>query len=150
MCRQLSDLGKKIDCVLESVFTSRKTSKILKVTETKPSQVNQQCLMDEFKCNLCDVNYKGYMNHHLHLHIEEHKYSIIHKHLENKHNWRPNNLHEKFFILKKWGRKFECLICEMLLIRKRDRLWTLKKTPFQWNRSFNYVYSFVLLHLIWF
>ena len=39
--RQLSDLGKKIDRVIQPVFTSRKISEDLKVTETKPSLVNQ-------------------------------------------------------------------------------------------------------------
>ena len=35
--RQLSDLSKKIDRVLQPVFTSRKISEDLKITETKPS-----------------------------------------------------------------------------------------------------------------
>ena len=42
--RQLSDLGKKIDRVLQPLFTGRKTSEDLKVTETKSSLVNQQAL----------------------------------------------------------------------------------------------------------
>ena len=80
--RQLSDLGKKIDRVLQPVFTSRKISEDLKVTETKPSLVNQQCVVYEFKCNSCDTNYIGYTSRHLHLRIEEHKYSVIGKHLK--------------------------------------------------------------------
>ena len=32
---------------------------------------------------------------------------------------RPTNLHEQFTILKKCHGKFECLIYEMLLIRKK-------------------------------
>ena len=43
--RQLSDLGKKIDRVLQPVFTGRKISEDLKVTDTNPSLVNQQCLV---------------------------------------------------------------------------------------------------------
>ena len=58
--RQLSDLGRKIDRVLQPVFTSRKISEDLKVTETKPSLVNQQCIVYEFKCSSCDANYIGY------------------------------------------------------------------------------------------
>ena len=42
--KQLNDLGKKIDRVLQPVFTSKKISEDLKVTETKPSLVNQQCV----------------------------------------------------------------------------------------------------------
>ena len=87
--RQLSDLGKKIDRVLQPVFTSRKISEDLKVTETKPSLVNQQCVVHEFKCSSCDANYIDYTSRHLHLRIEEHKYSVIGKHLKDEHNLRP-------------------------------------------------------------
>ena len=33
--------------------------------------------------------------------FEEHKYSAIGKHLKDKHNQRPTNLHEQFTTLKK-------------------------------------------------
>ena len=49
-------LGKKIDRVIQPVFTSKKISEDLKVTETKPSLVNQQCVVYEFQCNSCDSN----------------------------------------------------------------------------------------------
>ena len=49
--RQLSDRRKKIDRVLQPVFTSREISEDLKVTETKPSLVTQQCVVHEFECN---------------------------------------------------------------------------------------------------
>ena len=42
----------------------------------------------------------------------------IGKHLKDKHNQRPTNLYEQFATLKKCRRKFDCLIHEMLLIRK--------------------------------
>ena len=42
--RDLRDLGKKIDCVLQPAFTIRKIAEDLKVTETEPSLVNQQCV----------------------------------------------------------------------------------------------------------
>ena len=63
----------------------------------------------------------GYTSRHLHLRIEEHKYPVIGKHLKDKHNQRSNNLHEQFTTLKKCrgNIKFECLIYEMLLIRKK-------------------------------
>ena len=63
--RQLSDLGKKIGRVLQPIFTSRKISEDLKVTETKTSLVNQQCVVYQFQCNSCDSNYIGYTSHHL-------------------------------------------------------------------------------------
>ena len=117
--KQLNDLGKKIDRVIQPVFTSKKISEDLKVTETKPSLVNQQCVVYEFQCNSCESNYIGYTSRHLHLRIEVHKYSVIGKHLQDKQNQRPTNLHEQFTILKKCHGKFECLIYEMLLIRKK-------------------------------
>jgi len=57
--RQLSDLGKKIDRVLQLVFTIRKILKDLKVMETKPSLLNQQCIVYELTRNSCDSNYTG-------------------------------------------------------------------------------------------
>ena len=117
--KQLNELGKKIDSVLQPVFTSRKISEDLQLTETKPSLVNQQCVVYEFQCNSCDSNYIGYTSRHLHLCIEEHKYSVIGKHLKDKYNQIPTNLHEQFTTLKKCRGKFECLAYEMLLIRKK-------------------------------
>ena len=101
--KQLNDLEKKINRVLQSVFTRRKISEDLKVTETKPSLVNQQCVVYEFQCNLCDSNYLGYTSSHLH------KYSVIGKHLKDKHNQRPTNLHEQFTTLKSLSALF--MIC---------------------------------------
>jgi len=120
VCRQLSDLGKKIDRVMQPVFTSRKISEDLKAMETKPSLVNQQCLVYEFQlCNSWDSNYIGYTSRYLHLRIEEHNYSVTGQRLKDKHNERPPNLHEQFATLKKFRGNFECLIYEMLLIRKK-------------------------------
>ena len=85
--------------------------------ETNPSLVNPQCVV--YECNSCDSNYIGYMSRHLYVCTEEDKYSIISKHLLDKHNQRPTNLHEQFTTLKKCRGKFECLIYEMLLIRKK-------------------------------
>jgi len=41
------------------------------------------------------------MSRRLHLRIEEHKYSVIVKHLKDKLNVRPTNLHEQLTTLKK-------------------------------------------------
>ena len=118
--RQLSDLGKKIGRVLQPVFTSRKISEDLKVTETKPSLVNQQCVVYEFQCDSCDSNYIDYTSRNIQLRIEEHKYSVIGKQLKDKHNQTCNNLHEQFTTLKKCHGKFECLIYDMLFKRKKS------------------------------
>ena len=70
--KQLNDLEKKTSRVIQPVFTSKKISEDLKVTETKPSLVNQQCVVYEYQYNLCDSNYTGYTTCHLHLRIDEH------------------------------------------------------------------------------
>ena len=57
---------------------------------------------------------------HLHLRIDEHRYSVIGKHLKEKHQQEPTNLQERFKILKKCRGKFEFLIYEMLFLRKRE------------------------------
>ena len=87
-----------IDRIIQPIFKSRKISEDLKVMETKPSLVNQQFVVYEYQCFSCDPNYIGYTSRHLHLRIEEHKYSVIGKHLKDKHNQRPTNLQEHFTI----------------------------------------------------
>ena len=104
---------------LQPVFTSKKISEDSKAKEAKPALVNQICVVYEVQCNSCNSNYIGYTSRHLHMRIEEHKYSVIGKHLKNKHNERPTNLHEQSTALRKCRGKFECLTYEMLLIRKK-------------------------------
>ena len=140
--KQLNNLGKKIDGVVQPVFTNGKISEDLKVTETKPSLVNQQCVESEFQCNLCDSNHIGYTSRHLHLRIEEHKYSVIGKHLKDKHNQRPTNLHEQFTTLKKCNGKFECLSYEMLLIRKKRPTLNIQNDSISAKLTHSFVYSF--------
>ena len=48
--------------------------------------------------NWYDANYIGYINRYPH--IEEHKYYVIGNYLKDEYNQRPNNLQEKFAILK--------------------------------------------------
>ena len=103
--RQQNDLGKKINRTLQPVFTGRKISEDLKVTETKPSLVNQQCVAFELKCNWCDSNHIGYTSRHLHLRNEEHKYSVIGKHLKDKHNQRRYQSSRAVYHLKEMPRK---------------------------------------------
>ena len=53
--KDLRDLSAKINKNLQTIFTSRKLIQDLRVTENKPSLVNQQCVVYEFKCNLLVV-----------------------------------------------------------------------------------------------
>ena len=64
--RQLGDLGTKINQQLQPVFTSKKIADHLRVTEEKPPLINQQSVVYEFTCDLCDANYIGYTCRHLH------------------------------------------------------------------------------------
>ena len=81
-----------------------------------PTLVNQQNVVYEFKCDLCDANYIGYTYRHLHQRVEEHKHSVIGKHFLEKHNLKRMNLNTNFKVLKKCRGKLESLIFEMLII----------------------------------
>ena len=117
--RQLSDLGKKINSDIRPVFTSKKIADDIRVAEAKPPLINQQCVVYEFKCDLCDADYVGYTRRHLFQRIVEHKHSAIGKHLRDSHNQENKDLTEQFTILKKCRGKFECLIYEMLFIQEK-------------------------------
>ena len=64
--RQLNDLGSKINVSFQPVFLSKKLEDELKITEKKPSIVNQQRVVYQFKCSFCDENYIGFTMRHLH------------------------------------------------------------------------------------
>ena len=51
----------KINTTIQPVFISRKLNEDLKFREVKPAIVNQQCLVYQFQCNLCDAGYVGYI-----------------------------------------------------------------------------------------
>ena len=57
--KQLSDLSKKIDHTLQPVFKSRKLCEDFKMCETKPPIISQQCVVYNYKCDLCDAEYVG-------------------------------------------------------------------------------------------
>ena len=107
------------------MFTSKKIAEEIKVAEAKPPLINQQCVVYEFRCDLCDADYVGYTRRHLFQRIEEHKHSAIGKHLRDAHNQMNKDLQKQFTILKKCRGKLECLIYEMLFIKdKKPKLNT--------------------------
>ena len=61
------------------------------IIEKKPSIVNQQRVVYQFKCSFCDENYIGFTMRHLHERSEEHKFnsSSIKKHFNNQHDCLP-------------------------------------------------------------
>ena len=117
--RRLGDLGTKINQQLQSVFTSKKIADHLRVTEEKPTLINQQSVVYEFTCDLCDTNYIGYTCSHLHQRVEKHKHSVVGKHFRDVHDLTPGNLIKNFQVIKKCRGKLECLIYEMLWIKNK-------------------------------
>jgi len=80
--------------------------------EPKLPLVNQQCVVYNYQCDLCDAEYVGYTSRHLHQHIDEHRFSAIGKHLKNNHGIKTiGDL--------KCNGKLDCLIYKMLFIKKK-------------------------------
>ena len=100
----------------EQVFVSRKLEQDFKPKEIKPSTVNQQCV--QFSCDLCDADYVSYTARHLFQHIAENKNSATGKHFLEAHGSSPIMNESHFNILRKCESKFDCLVFEMLYIKK--------------------------------
>ena len=116
--KQLRDLSNKIGLALQSVFVSKKLEQDLKPKEAKPSIVNQQRVVYYFVCDLCDADYVGYTARHLFQRVAEHKNSAIGKHFHEVHGRRDRLNESHFKILRKCQGKFDCLVFEMLYIKK--------------------------------
>ena len=124
MRKRLKDLSMKIGVAeLLPIFTSQKIGNKLKHREKKPAIVNNQNVVYNFKCDLCDTDYDyiGYTTRHLHQRIEEHtlESSAVGRHMKRVHKIKNPVLENNFTVLKKCNGKFDCLLYEMLLIRKR-------------------------------
>ena len=119
----LTDLSSKSKTTIHPVFISRKLNKDLKVREIKPAIVNQQCLVYKFQCNLCDaymlVKLAATTTNAL-IDTSKNRLSVC-KHYFSEHNSNvPPCLLEHFHVLTKFFNKFDCLINEMLFIRKKE------------------------------
>ena len=110
---QLKDLSIKLQTTIQPIFVSRKIGQDLKECETKPQLVNQQCVVYQFKCNLCDAgSYVGSYQHII-------SSSSVRKHYDNDHAGAvPEDLLSCFNVLKKCMNKFDCLVNEMLYIKQ--------------------------------
>ena len=69
---QHNDLSQKIHKTIQPVFVSQKINQRLKLREAKPPLVNQQSLVYQIKCDLCDAGYVGFTRRHLHQRVDEH------------------------------------------------------------------------------
>ena len=116
---QLKDLSLKVNATIQPMFVSRKIEQELSVKETKPSIVNEQCVVFNFQCDLCDAGYVGYTCEHLHNRVKGHKQqsSAIAKHYKNVHWTIPQDLLKRIEVFKKCRNKSDCLLYEMLFIR---------------------------------
>ena len=116
--RQLRDLSNKIGLPLQPVFVSRKLEQDLKPREAKPSIVDQRCVVYHLICDLCDADYVGYTARHLFQRVTEHKNSAIGHHFHEAHGRRDLFNASHFKILRKCQGKFDCLVFELLYIKK--------------------------------
>ena len=94
----------------------------------------------------------GYTSRHLHQRIDEHRYSAIGNHLKKDHGLETiGDLTNNFYVLKKCNGKLDCLIYEMLFIKKRPCSNTQNQTPYARNYLFKsvtiYMHIFTLYHL---
>ena len=118
MWRQLKELSRKIRKDIHPEYTSGKIGAVIKLKESKSPIVNQQCVLYHFKCDLCDADYVGYTCRHLYQCIDEHKESVIGKHVRDQHGGDSSEVSHRFKILRKCQSKFGCLIYEMLFIKE--------------------------------
>ena len=116
--RQLGELSRKIGKHIHPVYTTRKIGSNIRPEESKPPIVNQQCVVDHFKCDLCDADAVGYTCRHLYQRIEEHKRSAIGKHVRDQHGRDPSDISLRFKILRKCQSKFDCLIYEAFFYKR--------------------------------
>ena len=78
-------------------------------------------------CGLCRL-------HNLHNRVKGHKQqsSAIAKHYNNVHGAMPQDLLNRFEVLKKCKNKFNCLVYEMLFVREKPTLsWQLSLSVYE-------------------
>ena len=104
---QLKDLSVKLQTTIQPVFISRKIAQEFQTCETKPQLVNQQCVLYQFQCDLCDTGgYVGYTRGDLHVSVDGHKHtsSSVRKHYDKEHAGAvPDDLLSRFKVLKNAG-----------------------------------------------
>ena len=91
----------------------------IKVHVKKQRRFDRSTVIFKLKSkNLCDTDYVGFTCRHLHQRVDEHKRSTIGYHVKDEHGGDPDSIGSNFEILKKCQNKLDCLIFEMLFIRK--------------------------------
>ena len=72
MREKLKDLSLKVNTTIQPVFASRKIEQELNMKEAKPQIDNEQSVVYDFQCDLCDAGYVGYARGHLHNCVKGH------------------------------------------------------------------------------
>ena len=120
--KQLDNLSNRIGTPLQPIYTSRKLGNAVSVREQKLSLIKRHSVVYKFSCPPCDAEYIGLTTRHLFQRIEKHcrSSSSICRHLQQDHYTNPISLDlaKKFAVLKKCQGKVDCLVYEMLLIKK--------------------------------
>ena len=97
---QLKDRSLKFHNTVQPVFVSKKIGQDLHECETKPQLVNQQCLVHQFQCNLCDTgSFVGYTRGHLFISVDDYKSessSLRKQHDKDHTSAAPENLRSCF------------------------------------------------------
>ena len=114
--KQLKALGNNIGNPIQTVFTSPKIGEKLRIQDRKPPVVSRQCVVYQFKCDLCDTDYIGYTTRHLHQQIEEHRATAVGAHVKGCHGISNPELLKQSSVLQKCQGKLDCLFREMLFI----------------------------------
>ena len=71
---QLKDRSLKFHNTVQPVFVSKKIGQDLHECETKPQLVNQQCVVHQCQCNLCDTgSFVGYTRGHVLTRVDGYK-----------------------------------------------------------------------------
>ena len=99
---------------MHPVFTSKKSADEIKVTEPKSPLINEQCIVYEYKCDLCVAAYVGYTCQHLNNALMNLGVLPL-----RDVNLRNKDLRDSFTMLKKCHGKLDCLIYKMLFIKDK-------------------------------
>ncbi|KXJ04705.1 hypothetical protein AC249_AIPGENE18131, partial [Exaiptasia diaphana] len=121
--KQVADISHKTRISIQPVFVTKNIGVSLQPKEPKPQLINNQRVVYQFECDLCDASYVGYTKRHLHERIEEHSkssQSSIYKHYKNNHNTTPRDLLSHVCVVKKCKTKFDCLVYEMLIMQSKQ------------------------------